>query len=122
MKILVLKFFTLSLVAASAVGISLNSQAASLVAWGSGLGTNLPAGLTNVTAIAAGSGHGLALLAGGSVVGWGDNSYSQAIIPSGVSNVVAVGAGFYHSLTVKSDGSVAAWGYNFYGQSSPPTD
>ena len=47
---------------------SLCSAAGSVLAWGSGPGTNIPPALTNVTAISAGSGHALALLTDGSVV------------------------------------------------------
>jgi len=57
------------------------SAAGSLLVWGSGLGTNLPPALTNVTAISAGSGHCLALLSNGSVAAWGDNSYFQTNVP-----------------------------------------
>jgi len=96
------------------------SSGAVVIAWGSGQGTNVPPALTNVAAIAAGSGHCLALLPDGSVAAWGDNSYFQTNVPVDVSNVVAVSAGFYHSLALKSDGSVVAWGRNTHDQSMVP--
>ena len=75
--------------------------------------TNIPAGLTNVVAIAAGDYHSLALKADGTVVGWGDNSYGQTNIPAGLTNVVAIAAGGYHSLALKADGTVVGWGDNY---------
>jgi hypothetical protein len=59
--------------------------------------TNVPAGLTNVTAIAAGPGHALALNANGTVVAWGHNDFGQTNVPPGLSNVIAIAAGQDHS-------------------------
>ena len=74
---------------------------------------NVPAGLTNVVAIAGGGYHSLALKYDGTVVAWGDNSAGQTNVPAGLSNVVAVAAGGFHSLALKNDGSVVAWGDQF---------
>lgn len=76
---------------------------------------NIPPGLNNVVAIAAGgfgstSGHGLALKADGTVVGWGNNDYGQTNVPPGAINVIAIAAGDAHSLALRADGSVVAWG------------
>ena len=120
MKTVTRKTPALSAVLLFALGFWCRSQAGSLIAWGSGLGTNCPSALTNVVAIAAGSGHGLALLADGSVVGWGDNSYSQTNVPADLSNAVALAAGYYHSLALKADGTLAAWGRNTYAQTAVP--
>src|SRR2546423_5464697 len=92
----------LTLVLLSALGIGFRSQAASVGGWGYGFSTNYPPSLTNAAAIAAGSGHGLALLTNGTVVGWGDNSYGQANVPPDLSNVVAIAATFYHNLALKA--------------------
>jgi hypothetical protein len=62
---------------------------------------NIPAGLSNVTAIAAGGLHSLALKSDGTVVGWGDDSYGQVTPPAGLSNVTAIAAGFGHSLALQ---------------------
>jgi len=82
------------------------------LAWGSsGSGqTNIPAGLTNATAISAGASHSLALKSDSTVVGWGANWNGQIDIPGDLTNVIAIAAGAYHSLALKSDGTVRAWG------------
>ena len=71
--------------------------------------TNMPAGLTNVVAIASGGYHNLALKADGTVVAWGDNTHGQTNVPPALSNVVAVAGGGYHGLALKSDGTVVGW-------------
>jgi alpha-tubulin suppressor-like RCC1 family protein len=99
-----------------------------VVAWGSQ--TQVPTGLTNVVAIAAGSYHSVALRGGGTVTVWGSNAYDQANVPAGLSNVVAIAAGTIHSLALRADGTVVAWGaggpgtsgHPHYGQSVPPAE
>ena len=93
-----------------------------VIAWGyNGYGqTNVPAGLSNVVAIAGGQYHSLALKGDGTVVAWGDNSSGQTNIPVGLSNVVAIAGGDSHNLALKSDGTVAAWGFNGQGQTNIP--
>ena len=85
-------------------------------AWGwSELGqTDVPAGLSNVTAIAAGWDHSLALRSDGTMAGWGTNSAGQISLPAGLSNVLGIAAGGYHSLAIKGDGAVMAWGWNIF--------
>lgn len=58
----------------------------------------IPAGLTGVTAIAAGAFHSLALKSDGTMVGWGYNSGGQTNIPAGLTGVTAIAAGYSHSL------------------------
>ena len=91
--------------------------------------------LTGVIAIAAGVQHSLALLSGGSVLAWGDNSNGQSGVGStattknkrpvavhGQNNVgtlsgaSAISAGGYYALVMLTNGNVLAWGYNAYGQ------
>ena len=93
-----------------------------VIGWGfNGLGqTTIPAGLTGITAIAAGAFHSLALKSDGTVVGWGDNFYRQTTIPAGLTGVSAIAAGGSHSLALKSDGAVAGWGLNDDGQTTVP--
>lgn len=93
-----------------------------VVAWGDNNSgqTSVPGGLTNVTAVAAGTGHSLALLGNGTVVAWGNNAYGQTNIPGGLTNVTAVAAGGYFSLALKSNGTVVGWGDNSLGQTNIP--
>jgi Regulator of chromosome condensation (RCC1) repeat len=76
-----------------------------VVGWGrNGEGQlDIPAGLNNVIAIAAGEYHSLALKRDGTVVGWGDNDDGQTTSPPGLSNVTAIAAGALHSLALTSD-------------------
>jgi alpha-tubulin suppressor-like RCC1 family protein len=109
--------------------LSTNLVASEVVSWensGFSVQTNV---LTNVTAIAAGMGHSLALKSDGQVVVWGNNGYGQTDMPADLTNVVAIAAGVIHSLALKSDGTVVAWGadgtnsgtWPNYGQSSVPS-
>ena len=89
-------------------------------------------GLSNITKIAAGHIHSLALKSDGTVWAFGNNGSGQlgngltsdsctpvqVLINSttALTNVVEIGAGAAHSIARKSDGSVWAWGSNLYGQ------
>jgi alpha-tubulin suppressor-like RCC1 family protein len=83
--------------------------------------------LSDVTAIAAGEYHSLALKSDGTVWAWGYNACGQlgdgittsTNIPVQVKelrDVTAIAAGKYHSLALKSDETVWAWGENYNGQ------
>jgi alpha-tubulin suppressor-like RCC1 family protein len=93
-----------------------------VVAWGNnGYGqTTVPAGVSAVSAIAAGVYHTLALKGDGTVVAWGNNGSGQTTVPAGLSGVTAIAAGVSHSVALKSNGTVVAWGNNTYGQTSVP--
>jgi alpha-tubulin suppressor-like RCC1 family protein len=73
---------------------------------------NIPAGLSNVAAIAAGVYHSLALKMDGTVVGWGQNDFGQTNPPVGLSNVTAIAAGWGTSFALKRDGTVEEWGWD----------
>jgi len=83
-----------------------------VVAWGdnSALQTQIPAGLTNALAVAAGFLHSAALKSDGTVVSWGYNFFGQTNTPPGLANVIAIAAGYSQTLALKSDGSVTGWG------------
>jgi Regulator of chromosome condensation (RCC1) repeat len=100
--------------------------------------STVPAGLSNVVAIATAGGARLALKGDGTVVGWGGNRYGQATgIPNPVfpgestgtvmiagqvlSNVAAIAAGFEYSVALKKDGTVVTWGHPLAMQIAPPS-
>ena len=75
--------------------------------------------LNTINQIAAGGEHSLALLADGTVIGWGKNDYRQAVRESWygtLNNAVQIAAGDRHSIALKDDGTVVAWGDNSQGQ------
>ena len=92
--------------------------------------TQVP-GLSNVTAIDAGSSHSLVLRSDGSVWGFGVNEFGQlgttanngtrnpnptpTQVP-GLSSIVGIAAGGGHSLVLRSDGTVSVFGANQEGQ------
>lgn len=80
----------------------------------------LPSFPLPVRQIAAGAGHGLALLADASVVAWGRNTEGQTTVPAGVSPAAFVSAGLQHSLAITATGTVIAWGRNDAGQATAP--
>ena len=83
---------------------------------------DVPAGLTNVTAIAAGAWHNVALRGDGTVAVWGATriDFDQCHVPAGLSNVVAIAGGTFHTLALRSNGTVVAWGRNVTGQCNVP--
>jgi hypothetical protein len=131
-----------SLVATNADGSVTTSNAFlalwPLVVWGRDnfSQANIPAGLSNVMAVAGGLYQSLALRTNGTVVAWGagmvdtgnNPDWGQAIVPAGLSNATQVAGGNYHSLALKSNGSVVAWGAGttntgtnpYYGQALVP--
>ena len=77
--------------------------------------------LTEISAIAGGGDHTLALK-NGRVYAWGFNRDGQCNIPGEASSgVSSIASGFYHSIALK-DGHVIAWGTNDQGQCRIPTD
>lgn len=109
-------------VTSSAIFVAVTYPSPQVLAWGSNDSgqTTVPAGLSGVIGIAAGTYHNLALKSDGGVIAWGYGSYGQTTIPSGLSGVVAIAAGYYHSLALRSDGTVVAWGNNDSGQTAVP--
>jgi alpha-tubulin suppressor-like RCC1 family protein len=91
-----------------------------------------PAGVT-FTAVAAGTGHSLALTPGGQVYAWGFDASGQlgdgtetdsmtpveVSIPSGTT-ITSIAAGGSHSLALSDSGLVFAWGSDVFGQLATP--
>jgi hypothetical protein len=86
-----------------------------VVGWGSA--PELPDGLTGVTAIAAGSNHGLALKSDGTVVGMGFGT--AATPPAGLTGVTAIAASSSRSVALKSDQTMVGWGSGIGGTATP---
>ncbi len=107
-----------------------SSRAASLwvvrvAAWGENVFGQIlvPSNACDIVAVAAGSGHSLALKRDGSVLSWGDLAWSaQSSLPADLTNVITIGAGGWHSLAVRRDATVAAWGFNGSGQTNVPSN
>lgn len=103
----------------AAPAVAATSQ--TLVPWGDHLRlAAVPTGLSDVTAIAAGSDHGLLLNGDGTVGAWGAWESGQNAVPAGLDHVVAIAASWNHSLALKDDGTVVAWGDNSSGQTNVP--
>jgi alpha-tubulin suppressor-like RCC1 family protein len=121
----------LALIILFALNFQLKAQVSAItntvVVWGKNINgiplndvTNVPPGLTNVVAIAAGTAHVLALNDNGTVVAWGDDNCGEIDVPLGLSNVVAIAAGYCFSLALIDDGTVVAWGSDSVGQTNVP--
>jgi len=93
-----------------------------IVVSGSGAVTNVPAGLNNVVAVAAGYSYAMALIADGTVVAWGSGTGTN--LPAGLTNIVAISAGNVpgenFGLAIRADGTVVTWGDNPDGETNPP--
>ena len=85
----------------------------------------VPPGLTNVTAVAGGYNHALALKSDGKVVAWGWNGNGLTNVPTSASNVVAIyagGNGSGYSLALRNDGKVVGWGFSGYSGEIVPAN
>ncbi|WP_158279818.1 immunoglobulin domain-containing protein [Coraliomargarita sinensis] len=105
-----------------------------VLAWGDGANAQVSALPVGISArhVALGTGHGLAVLRDGGIVGWGDDSYGQATPPTEPDEPGArrVAAGVRHSIALMEDGTLRGWGSNYTpsgwsssytGQASPPS-
>jgi len=87
-------------------------------------------GIDNVSAVAAGNGHALALRRDGTVWVWGDRTSGALglgdVLPTqtvpvqvpGLSGITAINALGASSSAVRSDGTVLTWGVGFHGDSA----
>lgn len=85
-----------------AAAYNLGVAARPVVVWGSNSSgqTNVPNGLTQPLAAAAGSSFNLALQADGAVKGWGSNSSGQLDLVPGLTNVSALAAGQSFAIAI----------------------
>ena len=84
--------------------------------------------LSNISAIACGGDHSLAIRSSDNTIwAWGNNFYGQLgnglstnstapVLVNGLSDVSKIHGGYIHSLALVSDGTVWTWGNNRYGQ------
>ncbi|HEX8476428.1 MAG TPA: S8 family serine peptidase [Pyrinomonadaceae bacterium] len=91
--------------------------------WASKLTPLQVSGLTDVTAVAAGEEHSLALRSDGTVWAWGSNvhgllgeaggGFRDAPQPvAGLTNITAIAAGGQYNVALRSDGTLWSWGLN----------
>jgi alpha-tubulin suppressor-like RCC1 family protein len=85
-------------------------------------------GLSGVASVAAGANHALALLSGGTVRAWGEDTYGEVgngafatriegpVAVGGLSGVTAVSAGTGDSVAILGSGSLKTWGIDTTGQ------
>jgi alpha-tubulin suppressor-like RCC1 family protein len=95
--------------------------------WGSfAASANFPiwpaAGLSNVVAVAGGSGFSLALRGDGTVSAWGGATVSASAtnLPAGLTDIVGIASGSGHALALHANGTVTAWGLDTSGQTNVP--
>src|SRR5439155_24496694 len=88
-----------------------------VLAWGNNFynQTNVPPGLTNAIAIAAGFWHNLALREDHTATNWGkwtDAGAHTVSLPASWTNLTRISAGQQRDLGLKADGTILAWGYD----------
>ena len=82
-----------------------------IVAWGDNSTgqTNVPGGLPDVKAIAAGSRDSVALLANGHPVSWGQGDGGITNVPPDLFDAAAVAAGSSWQIALKTNGTLVGW-------------
>jgi hypothetical protein len=93
------------------------------VAWGDDYygESDVPSGMTNAIMVSGGIGYSLALLADGTVVGWG-NSSVDGWVPTNLVGVAMEACGYNHNVALFTNGMVTNWGYNGYGELNMPAN
>jgi hypothetical protein len=82
-----------------------------VVTWGTGSGTNIPVGVSNIIGIAAGGGtanqvpHSAALRADGKVIAWGNSAYGQLNVPPELLSAVNLSCGGNFTAALLNDRS-----------------
>lgn len=86
-----------------------------VAAFSGGSVTNVPAGLTNIVAVAAGLNDALALRDDGTVVAWGANDFGITNVPPSATNVVSISSGWLFHMALRADSTVVTWGVALTG-------
>ena len=104
--------YTVLVAAIVAAEVAHAGESGEVLGWGSNFfgETNIPPGLTNCVAVAAGGWHAIVLSSLGNVTAWGRGSEGQTNVPVDLGNVVAIAAGNTFSLALTPQGTVRAWG------------
>ena len=79
----------------------------------------VPAGATNVLAIAAGLYSNLLLKTNQTLCGWGNGVHGETNVPIDLTNAIAI-AIYAHCLALRADGTIAAWGGSGFGETNVP--
>ena len=84
--------------------------------------------ITDAVQVAVGSEQACAVLSGGQIMCWGQETFgklgnasgsgteSRPVLVQGITNAVQVDTGWGHSCAVLADGTAKCWGYNAWGQ------
>jgi len=83
-----------------------------IAAWGANEAgqSSIPAGLTEVIALAGGTAHSLALRRNGTVAAWGSSTGGALDVPPELTDVGAIYARGTNNLALRKDGTLVAWG------------
>ena len=104
--------------------IAIDSSTGFPVCWGNNDHgeCDVPSFTFEVTAVAAGLHHNIALDDNGYVTCWGDDTYGQSTVPAELSSVtcVQIGAGDNFSAALTESGELYIWGDNARGQCDVP--
>lgn len=129
-----------SLAAGDSHFVSLQSDG-SVWAWGSNRNGQLGDGSTadsptpirvrglpsNITAVAAGGDHSMALTSDGNIWVWGNNTFGELgdgtttqrrspVQVPGFTNAASIAVGYFHAAAIKRDGTLWTWGNNQFGE------
>ena len=72
--------------------------------------TNVPSGLTNAVAVAAGDYFALALKSDGTVKGWGYDGFGDVSGANALTNVAAIATCLGNNLALETNGTLVTWG------------
>jgi alpha-tubulin suppressor-like RCC1 family protein len=83
-----------------------------LIAWGAGPATNIPASATNVVGLSSAGGT-VVLRSDGTIIGWNFGTVASIPVPV-ASNIVSVAAGYNFGFALRAEGTLVGWGNSPY--------